>query len=277
MKKFVAIILAILCVVSIPMGAFASELHNQDNQQFCLNFNVKTEEDLKIIYSSEGRMEFDTPVEFTFTENTPVCINYDFVCWQDNKTGILYFPGDKIIVSDTISLDAVWNEKDKSTPDFLNVLIARIRVLIRKISTRFGLYDISKYAVPVTINNCKLIVNGKDITDDVYVMIDYDTETVELPFLAIIEELGAEVEWKNNDVVIVTYNGMSQEIDTKDSDFGIAFPPGGGNSKYVRKIVNEDLIIDHISVISALKFTFNASVTIDYDEAVIIIDQGTVL
>ena len=273
MKKFVVFILTVMCIVSIPMNVTANELYDQNEEQYCLNFNIETQSDLEIIYSSDTELTFDVPVEFTVMKNTPISVNYVFVCWKDKATGELYFPGDKIIVDGNVSLEAVWNEIDNNYPDFLNILIAKLKAVIRNISDMLGLYDVSKNVVPATKNNCKLIVNGKDITERVYVMIDYNTKTVSIPFLTVVEELGADVNWKNRDIVTVTYNGISQDLDAGDPSFGISSPPGCEPDDFVRMRVKDDLIFDLTSVNGAFKLTFNASVTVNYDESVIIIEQ----
>ena len=84
-------------------------------------------------------------------------------------------------------------------------------------------------------NNCKLIVNGEDITTRVYVNINFEHRYVELPFTAVIQALGAEVEWQNQTIAKVSYSNKNYFLDTTKYSFVedgkslnlMSTPPGG--------------------------------------------------
>lgn len=58
-----------------------------------------------------------------------------------------------------------------------------------------GIYNLEENVVK---RDAKLIVNGKDISEDVHIkaVLKDDHPYFEIPFLTIVRELGAEVEWK---------------------------------------------------------------------------------
>lgn len=266
MKK----IIAILLIVVFSINSYALDINKSDDyQNYSLIFELDAPADLKLVYQSESKIIFDVPTEFTVTKNTPVSVNYDWVAWENSATGDLYYPGDKIKVEDTIYLKAVWEEKNDNYPMVLRFIMAQIESVIKKIFNLLGAYDVSKFSA--TINNCKLIVNGKDITDKVYVMIDSKTESDEVPFTSIVKELGATVEWKNENVVSIEYDGIVVDIDTSKEWFGEPCPPG--TPKCTRRVVNGELIFDSDSIRGYLKNWFNASITVDYDQAIITVES----
>ena len=119
---------------------------------------------------------------------------------------------------------------------------------------------------------CSLIVNGKDITKGNYTRIlEFHTETVvALPLLAILTEIGAEVEWENEAVVAVTYDGETKTYDTTDSGFNMPVLEGG---ICVRKIVNGDLVFDLLSIESTLRQEYGVNVTVDNENCIVYIDS----
>ena len=64
----------------------------------------------------------------------------------------------------------------------------------------------------VAEHNCRLIVKDKDITEGNYVMLQEDH--AELPFVAILTALGADIQWQSETVAAVTYNGTEYTLDT---------------------------------------------------------------
>lgn len=66
--------------------------------------------------------------------------------------------------------------------------------------------------------NCKLIVNGKDITSGNYVKLNYEYHYAELPLTLVMKALGAKVEWQSNTTAMITFGGKDYILDTtKDS------------------------------------------------------------
>ena len=109
----------------------------------------------------------------------------------------------------------------------------------------------------------KLIVNGKDITEGNYVYINVEKEQAEVPLLAIVKELGAEVVWIDENIVEISYEDKSFQIDKRDKDFGYEIPPGGGRK--VRKAVEHDLIFDDQSIMPILRELTNSYISVDFE------------
>ena len=96
--------------------------------------------------------------------------------------------------------------------------------------------------------NCRLVVNGEDITSGNYVMITQDD--VYLPFTAILEALGAEVLWQSDTTAKISYDGKKYLLTTTDcslieegGDFNFLLIPPGGIHRYWT-IENEFVVDD---------------------------------
>ena len=114
----------------------------------------------------------------------------------------------------------------------------------------------------------QLIINGKDITEDnpVYIREYYTGRTEEIPLLAIVKELGAEVVWTDNATVTVNYEGQSITFDLTKDDFGYMCPIGGIS---IRKQVDDELYMEYVSVKNILKLRLDADITIDYTNRIV--------
>ena len=127
--------------------------------------------------------------------------------------------------------------------------------------------------------NCRLIVNGKDITDGNYVYL-YETDRefssdADIPLSAILRELGATVEWQDETKVVIThsaYNG-SLTFDTSDEYFGV-LPPPGGKVRVTRKVYNNEIVMDDASAMLYIRAA-GAMVRSDYTNMVIEVYETT--
>lgn len=130
-----------------------------------------------------------------------------------------------------------------------------------------------------TYANCRLIVNGKDITDGNYVYL-YETDRefssdADIPLSAILRELGATVEWQDETKVVIThsaYNG-SLTFDTSDEFFGVLIPPGG-KVRVTRKVYNNEIVMDNSSATLYIRAA-GAMVRYDYTNMVIEVYETT--
>ncbi len=124
---------------------------------------------------------------------------------------------------------------------------------------------------------CTLIVNGKDITDSNFVLLNYTSEYAALPLTAIAEELGAEAVWHSRYKTTITYNDKNYTLnvpcctlcDEKESFNEIALPPGTNHGAFYMAYGRE-FIIDSDSFCRFLQ-TMGAEIDIDYDSAIITI------
>jgi hypothetical protein len=127
---------------------------------------------------------------------------------------------------------------------------------------------------------CKLIVNGKDITEDNYVKLHKEQRYAELPLVAIMQALGADVDWKTEEIAELTLyetkyvldirnNSLVVEDGGNDFKYNIITPPPGSSVQY--KTMERELIIEHI-VIRDLLDMLSMTMTLNYQDMSIIID-----
>ena len=119
---------------------------------------------------------------------------------------------------------------------------------------------------PSTNPNGKLIVNGNDISSKCYFKIYKSEQYAEIPVTAVLEELGAKVEWNDN-IVTITYNDIVLSYNTSDGDYGYYAPPGANN--ITRKIVNGDMIFEDDSAHVLIRALFGLLTTVDYENMII--------
>lgn len=127
------------------------------------------------------------------------------------------------------------------------------------------------------VSNCTLIVNGNDITEKNYVKINEDY--AELPFIAIMIALGAEIFWQSTDIVEVIYNAKNYILNTTECTFiemgkniNLFSPPPGGTRYY--KTLENEFILDSVTTIGAFQLMKTSiKININYDEKIITINN----
>ena len=140
-------------------------------------------------------------------------------------------------------------------------------------STNVDMTDISEGTISSTDEawlaerNCRLIVNGKDITENNYVRIN-SAYSARIPLLITMKTLGADVT-KEENIVTINHNEKSVTLDISSFYLGILVPPGGEG---FREIINGDLIFDDASVRGLLKNMVNAEISIDCDNMIVYIN-----
>lgn len=123
----------------------------------------------------------------------------------------------------------------------------------------------------------RLLVNGKDITEGNHIEEAMEKDYyVEVPFIAIMEELGAKVEWSSKTTANITYNDVEYYLDTEDcifspvgDDDNLTIPPPGGRRQY--ETLDYELILDGLTMDFCLsRFGFDLSV--DYERHLVRVD-----
>ena len=117
------------------------------------------------------------------------------------------------------------------------------------------------------MNNCTLLVNGKDITHKTYVRMDKETGVTEVPLLAMLSELGAKYYWQNEHVVVITYEEEKYIMDITEDEFGIYL--GGPLDGVVRKMVGNEIVMDSPSVAAVVYPLTGMCVDPNYETGVI--------
>ncbi len=144
----------------------------------------------------------------------------------------------------------------------------------------------STYSTTISIGDDKLmenftlIVNGKDITKGNYVHINHTEHYAEIPFIAVIQELGAKVEWRDNIKAEITYNKKKYILDISNGtlvekwdkhQFNNITPAPGQTHKSIRRATTDELIVDSSSAKWFIVVKMGAKINIDCDNNIVTI------
>lgn len=160
MKKLLAIILSIICafscfasVASAAAGSVIGEvaetflegmLGMEFEEDTPLGYGVIYDTDalsgVSVVYKPKPTLSFENPGIYTITNDTPLSIDYEFICWED-KHGNHYYAGDKIYVDGMIYLTPVWAEKDDGDVRVARIVKTTFEALRRIIASFFGILD----------------------------------------------------------------------------------------------------------------------------------------
>ena len=127
-------------------------------------------------------------------------------------------------------------------------------------------------------NNCQLIVNGKDITENVYVHLNLEQRYAELPLTAVAKALGASVKWEKATRATIKFDGKKYVLDTaKNSLYDretnanlIALPPGTPHAAYYQ-VRDGEFIVDS-DTMWGFVYLMGARIKINFDERIITIE-----
>ena len=149
MKKLIAIILSVLCLASclaVPGYAAGGNIVGDvvedyigvtkedeiiDEMQYGIHYELQVLTTVKLMYSPMPTITFKAPTTAKVTTDTPLSVDYEFVCWQHAETGKHYYPGDTIEVDGIVTLYAVFEEKDDNHPQFIRYILTGLEALKR--------------------------------------------------------------------------------------------------------------------------------------------------
>ena len=117
----------------------------------------------------------------------------------------------------------------------------------------------------------KLLVNGNELSNCQSAMIDSKTRNAEVPLLAVLRSLGADVTWEHNGYITVEHAGKTAMLDSQKNDFGVPVPPGTTGA--VRRKYDGEIVIDVVSIKGLLFNLMGAEVSIDYDALIIYVNS----
>lgn len=127
--------------------------------------------------------------------------------------------------------------------------------------------------------NCRLIVNGADITENNYVYINHEEKNAELPVSAIVEALGGSISWspcqpyplKDRCIWEITLNDGVASYDTSKSDFGIGYLTDVAG--LTRKAFPNEIIVDAETLDTFFYHAFDVQIIVDYKNAVVYVNS----
>lgn len=147
MKKLIAVILSVLCLAScLSVSGYAAvedviedfigvtqEEDIVDELSYGIHYELPLLTTVKLMYSPTPTITFKAPTTAKVTTDTPLSVDYEFVCWQHSETGKYYYPGDEIEVDGVVTLYAVFEEKDDGHPQFIRYILTGLEALKRLI------------------------------------------------------------------------------------------------------------------------------------------------
>lgn len=147
MKKVIAVILSILCVLTcfapavcaIEDPGLIGMLEPEEPMIFTLVYKNQTLSGVKMMYQPNPNLSFGGPGYVTVTKDKPIAIDHDFVCWKD-EDGKLYYAGDKFYVDGECELYAVWEEKKDNNIKPVRVFICAMLTMKRMFEKILGIF-----------------------------------------------------------------------------------------------------------------------------------------
>lgn len=154
MKKFIAILLSVVCIFScMALPASAIEdipgniggnlgLEPDEPIIYGIVYEMDTLEGVSIMYKPSPTFSFSSPGTYTVTNDTPLSVDYEFVCWEHKDTGKHYYAGDKLYIDGQEVLLAVWTPKTDNHIRPTRVFLTAIETLRRTLGAFFGFYKV---------------------------------------------------------------------------------------------------------------------------------------
>ena len=138
MKKFLALLLAVLSIVSLMSLAFFGVAAEKE-EDVHIYAVVYAKGGVPVMYEPTPSFRFDSPGWVTVSADTPLASDYEFVCWQD-KDGNRYDPGDKIYVNTEVKLTPVMAPKSDGDDHTVRTIKTAFQALIRVLGKAFGFF-----------------------------------------------------------------------------------------------------------------------------------------
>lgn len=162
MKKLLAVLLSVLCILgsfgTVSLAAtedvigdviggildVTQEEGPEEMLSYGIHYEMETLTLVKIMYKPAPTITFKKPVTAVISMDTPLSVDYEFVCWRHSETHELYYPGDPIEVDGVVTLYAVWEEKQDNYPSFIRYFITGVQVFKRLIDKFLGVIETTK-------------------------------------------------------------------------------------------------------------------------------------
>lgn len=153
MKKLIAVLLCITCLVSafgVTSFGFSEVITNIAGSMgiepdepiiYGIVYDSSRLSGVKIMYKPSPTFSFTKPGTYTVTDDIPLSVDYQFVCWEDDA-GNHYYAGDKIYINGQLHLNAVWEEKTDNKSRPVRVIVTAFDALRRTINAFFGIYKV---------------------------------------------------------------------------------------------------------------------------------------
>lgn len=157
MKKITALLLCIVCLFSCVTFSASAGVFNEILDNVTINMGLEPDEPIiyGITYDSNKLLSgvaplyvpsptfsFTRPGTYVVTDNIPLAVDYEFVCWEDEETGKLYYAGDTIYIDGQKTLLAKWTPKTDNNVRPIRVIVTAIEALRSTLRAFFGFYAV---------------------------------------------------------------------------------------------------------------------------------------
>ena len=167
MKKLLAVLLCVLClfsslgVTSFALdGVFGEVISNVSSfmgfeEDDPIGYGITYDSNTflsgvsSVMYEPKPTIKLTNPGTYTVTSDTPLAIDYQFVCWQDKNTKKYYYAGDKIYIDGKLTLSAVWEPKTDDRNRVVRTIVTAIEAFRRTLESFFGFYKYEYVEDPV--------------------------------------------------------------------------------------------------------------------------------
>lgn len=148
MKKIIAVMLSILCVLAcfapavcaIEDPGLIGMIEEEEPMIFTLVYKNQTLSGVKMMYQPNPNLSFGGPGYVTVTKDKPLAIDHDFVCWKD-ENGKYYYAGDQFYVDGECELYAVWEDKKDNYIKPVRVFRCAMLTMKRMFEKIFGIFQ----------------------------------------------------------------------------------------------------------------------------------------
>lgn len=154
MKKFTAILLSVVLIFScicLPASALSDIPGNIGGNLglepdkpiiYGITYEMETLDGVSIMYKPSPTFSFSSPGTYTVTNDTPLSVDYEFVCWEHEETGKHYYAGEKLYIDGQEVLLAVWTPKTDNHIRTTRVFLTAIETFRRTLGAFFGFYKV---------------------------------------------------------------------------------------------------------------------------------------
>ena len=156
MKKIIAVLLCVVClfssmsmatcaldgIISNVSGALGLEQDDPIGYGITYDSNAFLSGVSSVMYEPRPTVKLNNPGTYTVTDDFPLAVDYQFVCWKHKDTKKLYYAGDKIYVDGQITLVAVWEPKTDGRNHVIRVIMTAFETFSRSIKSFLGFFDV---------------------------------------------------------------------------------------------------------------------------------------
>lgn len=156
MKKIIAVLLCVVClfssmsmatcaldgIISNVSGALGLEQDDPIGYGITYDSNAFLSGVSSVMYEPRPTVKLNNPGTYTVTDDYPLAVDYQFVCWQLKETKKFYYAGDKIYVDGQITLVAVWEPKNDGRNRVIRVITTAFETFSRSIKSFLGFFEV---------------------------------------------------------------------------------------------------------------------------------------